>query len=640
MLRPQRRVSRNVQAVMARLARAAWVGAVLVTALAGPRHAHAQPRPAAPLPDAYLVFPFENASHAAAMNPYVTGLALSLAERLESHPGLRPAYEAAILLTPVRVPASSEEAGKVCAGHGGRFAFVGAFERKSDWTEVQVKVSAILCDAKGGKVIASATKKGGKDELQDLLAKAAIDLLEQIARPAPELARAEILRRQTRDPYAFYLYGKASFEYFQPHQPPPPEDARKKVARAPKPEPKVKEEGTRLESALKTAARAINIDPKYSEAYRLYGFLQLQDEEPGRAQGSYQHALELRPSYYQPLLGLVRMYRQKGQNAKAFELVQRALILRPFDSETRYLYGQSLYEQQKLDEAEKELREVVRGAPRHLGARRTLVLIHSTRGAGEELAEELEGLLALTPDDYAARLDLGSAYRRLGRPDKAISAYEQVLRTRPTHSGAIKFLGDLYRTVGEPQKATEQYQKLMKMAPSDPRPYFLVGASLVAAGEDKEAEKIFSQALRFQKYQPALWNNLGAIRYRRGDIQAALSLLQKAAAKQPDRPRIRYNLGLALSAAQERKRALEELKAASELDPNDPEPHYAMGVTLLRMGQLAEAAAEFREALARRPDHEDAQHNLALLEDLARRSGESEIIAPELKGVREPQMRN
>lgn len=622
-----------------RLGRAGCAGAVLLAVLAGPRHAGAQQRAGGPMPDPYLVFPFENTSHAAAMNPFVTGLALSLAERLESHPGLRPAYEASILITPVRVPASADEAGKVCAGHGGRFAFLGAFERKSDWTEVQVKVSAVLCDPKGGKVIASATQKGGKDELQDLLGKAAIDLLEQISRPAPELARAEILRRQTRDPYAFYLYGKASFEFFQPHQPAPPEDPRKK-AKAPRPEPKAKDEGSRLEVALKTAARTINIDPKYAEAYRLYGFLQLQDDEPGRAQGSYQHALELRPSYYQPLLGLVRMYRQKGQNAKAFDLVQRALLLRPFDSETRYLFGQSLYEQQKLDEAEKELREVTRVAPRHLGARRTLVLIHSTRGAGEELAEELEGLLALTPDDYSARLDLGSAYRRLGRPDKAISAYEQVLRTRPTHSGAIKFLGDLYRTVGEPQKATEQYQKLMKMAPSDPRPYFLVGASLVAAGEDKEAEKIFSQALRFQKYQPALWNNLGAIRYRRGDIHAALALLQKAAAKQPDRPRIRYNLGLALSAAQERGKALDELKAAAELDPNDPEPHYAMGVTLLRMGQLAEAAAEFREALARRPDHEDAQHNLALLEDLARRSGESEIVAPELKGVREPQMRN
>src|SRR5260370_23394358 len=113
------------------------------------------------------------------------------------------------------------------------------------------------------------------------------------------------------------------------------------------------------------------------------------------------------------------MYRQKGQSQKAFELIGRALELRPFDSETRYLYGQSLYEQQKLDEAEKELRKVVASAPRHLGARRTLVLIHATRGAGAELAEELEGLLALAPDDYSARLDLGSAYRRLGKPEKA-----------------------------------------------------------------------------------------------------------------------------------------------------------------------------------------------------------------------------
>jgi Flp pilus assembly protein TadD len=45
------------------------------------------------------------------------------------------------------------------------------------------------------------------------------------------------------------------------------------------------------------------------------------------------------------------------------------------------------------------------------------------------------------------------------------------------------------------------------------------------------------------------------------------------------------------------------------------------GVILLRLGRLDEAKRAFGDALKLRPDHPDAKHNLALLEDLERRYG-------------------
>src|SRR5262249_33880198 len=124
----------------------------------------------------------------------------------------------------------------------------------------------------------------------------------------------------------------------------------------------------------------------------------------------------------------------------------------------------------------------------------------------------------------------------------------------------------------------------------------------------------------------------GAIYYRRGDISRALWYLERAAGKLPQRPKVHYNLGLALSAAQKRDEALGELQKAATLDPDDAEIRYALGVVLLRQGKLDDAAKEFREAVARRPDHPDARHNLALLEELQRRTGENEIISPTLMG--------
>ena len=89
----------------------------------------------------------------------------------------------------------------------------------------------------------------------------------------------------------------------------------------------------------------------------------------------------------------------------------------------------------------------------------------------------------------------------------------------------------------------------------------------------------------------------------------------------PTRPKAHYNYALVLVAKKERDRALDELKIAGDLDPQDAEIRYLAGVILLRQGRLDEAKSEFEEALKRKPDHADAKHNLALLEDLERRYG-------------------
>ena len=557
--------------------------------------------------EGYLVLPFTNVAGAPALDPYVGALAQSLAERLEAHSRLAPAYGPAVLPDALP-PVSDEEAAKLARAAGARFVIAGAFERESDW-KIRIEERLLLVSDDNVRVIARAEGKGDKDDVQVLVMQVAADLLAKGARPVPPAEMNAVTRRMTKDPYAFYLFGKALAHIH----------GYGKAAR----------DAKKIDEILH---KMLLIDPTFAEGHRLRGWWLLEQGEPQKARGEYSYALELRKDYYLPLVGLVRMYRASGNRTQAMEHVRRALDVRPFDVESRFLYGQLLYEEGKLDEAYAELKRVVAAAPRHLPARRTLVLIHAARGAGEELAQELEGLVALEPDDLDARLDLGSAYQRIGEIDKAIGAYQAVLDRKPRHLAAMKFLGDLYRQRGDWDKAAEMYKAVLRASPQDPRPYFLLGATYVAAGRDNKAEQIFQDAQQFRKYTADAWNNLGAIYYRRGDISRALWYLERAAGKQPQRPKVHYNLGLALSAAQKRDEALGELQKAATLDPDDADIRYALGVVLLRQGKLDDAAKEFREAIARRPDHADARHNLGLLEELARRTGENEIISPTLIG--------
>jgi Flp pilus assembly protein TadD len=209
----------------------------------------------------------------------------------------------------------------------------------------------------------------------------------------------------------------------------------------------------------------------------------------------------------------------------------------------------------------------------------------------------------------------------MGDTSRAIGAYEEVLKKDPRNVNALKFAGDCYRRAKEPDKAIAAYQKVLKLSPADPRPYFLLGAVYEEAGNDNKAEQVFQDAQQFKRYLGEAWSNLGAIAYRRGDLSKATWYLSRAVVKSPTRPKGHYNYALLLSAKKERDRALDELKIAGDLDPADAEIRYLSGVILLRQGRLDEAKVMFEEALKRQPQHVDAKHNLALLEDLDRRYG-------------------
>jgi Flp pilus assembly protein TadD len=163
------------------------------------------------------------------------------------------------------------------------------------------------------------------------------------------------------------------------------------------------------------------------------------------------------------------------------------------------------------------------------------------------------------------------------------------------------------------------------VAPQDPRPVFLLGAAQYEAGNLEEAERMFAAGARYPGMMGEAYSNLGAIALRRGDAKQALALLKQAAKKRPGKATVRYNYAMALWSANRQADALNELRTAAMLDPADAGVRFFAGVVELRLGLLHEAEESFRETLRLDPRHEDARHNLALLEPLVRPRREGSV---------------
>jgi Flp pilus assembly protein TadD len=566
------------------------------------------------LRDGYLVLPFVNTSPVKQLDWMASALAVTVAEKLEVLPGLRPVYGPRVLDI-----IDTEEGGKRVAvgGTGGirnealvrrvydtgaRYVVAGSFGRPNWKAEISLELLEVLppsatLPTPSLHQVATVKAVAERDDLQSLLSSLIGQLVEQAGfHPEPETA-ASLKQPVVKDLYAYTLFGRAINQCFG-------------VVGTKDP----------VKSLLIWKKMTL-IEPKFAEGHRMLGQCELEQGDKAKAASQIAYALDLKPDYYPALMSLARLYRHDSNRTRTLELVEKALDARPYDVDAREMLGELLWENGDLDAAEIELEKVIAVAPRSLSARRTIALIYAAKGRTQDLEEELERVAELAPDDVEIRLDLASAYQRTGSLDKAIGAYEEVLKHQPKSAVAWKFIGDCYRRKGDHDKAIFAYQKVMKLAPEDPRPYFLLGATYTETGQDVKAEQVFQDAQQFRRYLGEAWINLGAIAYRRGDLSKAFWYLSRAVTKVPLKPKAHYNYALVLSAKKDREHALDELKVAGDLDPEDAETHYLAGVILLRLGRMDEAKREFEAALKRKPEHADAKYNLALLNDLERRYG-------------------
>jgi len=553
------------------------------------------------LPASFAVMPFENRSGVTGLDWMEAGIPFVVGEKLELHRDLRPAYGALVVPRNTRpVPASPESVRAFAATNGARWVVTGWVQRPN-W-ELELSIALWRVDATVATMVGEVKRRGDFNDVHAFIAEALEQLCDRAALPLDSHARARLREVPTRDFYAFTLFGRGV-------------DALAGTSGAADP--------VTAETSLK---RSVFIDPNLAAGWRLLGQYYLEAGKPKQSEARISRALDLQGDYYAALVARAEMYRQRRDLEHAAELYERALVLRPWDLEPRYHLGSVYWELTRVDEAFRELQRLVKADPDHVPARRLLVMIHAAKGHQDELVRELERLAALDPNDVATQMDLAAAYVAVDRPKDAIGVYEAVLAKSPKNIQAMKFLGDLHRSAGDVRRAVALYKQAIQIKPSDPRPYFLLGALYVDLGDDRSARSIFQRAQRFTAYQPEVFNNLGAIAYRAGRLGESLWYLKRAVAKKPNRARYRYNYALSLSATGSAEEALTQVDESLKLAPTAAEAMYLRGVVLLRLGRVDEAEKEFRSVLAAQPGHDNARHNLEMIEQLARRAREGEVV--------------
>jgi tetratricopeptide (TPR) repeat protein len=308
------------------------------------------------------------------------------------------------------------------------------------------------------------------------------------------------------------------------------------------------------------------------------------------------------------------------------ESLDRALIrwdeaIRTFETrftqareiDVRVALGTIYLERHRLDDALRELGEVVRRDPRRADVHAIMAMAYRLAGKSSEALQALQTASDLEPDNPTTLYELARHRMTMGQSREAQTA-------RALFREAVK-----KRLIWPPLDARapgpfEQISPLLPLAgtaPIFPPAVYAAGLASMTRGAYSEAIAQLRQAVTVDRLGSDSADASDHVRQgraalRQGDLPSALKHLESAVESAPG-SQARRILGEAYWADEQRDRALEQFRAAIRTEPNDERSWMALADLLATMGQFSEAEQVLKRAVQAFPASGQAHFDLGRL---------------------------
>jgi tetratricopeptide (TPR) repeat protein len=167
------------------------------------------------------------------------------------------------------------------------------------------------------------------------------------------------------------------------------------------------------------------------------------------------------------------------------------------DPENNYAYGlwgQSLAEQEKYDEAIELFSKIVEFAPNDYRAFNSWGGCLEEQDRYDEAIKKYTKALEINPESSIANRSMGYCLRELAKYDEAIQYVKKAIKINPTDYAAFGIWGDCLKAEKKYQEADEKYQQAVAINPSYISAFGAWGCSLKAQKKYEEALAVYEKA--------------------------------------------------------------------------------------------------------------------------------------------------
>ncbi len=241
----------------------------------------------------------------------------------------------------------------------------------------------------------------------------------------------------------------------------------------------------------------------------------------------------------------------------------------------------NLFQQGKLQEAKKLLKNVLELHPGYAHAWFILGIIHAQQNDLQAAETALIAAIdrqSIYPEAYN---NLGVVFDKLGKSHQAKQAYEKALQQNPSYSQALYNIANIFKAEGALETAIYYYQKALKIDPRYVNALINLGTVYQQRRNYAKAISLFDRALLIDPNDPTLLNNIGLAYYYKFEYNQALDYYQKALLACPGLPSALLNIAQVLQSMEEYQAAKQYFERAAQ----DPE-HKEVALTNIGLMEL------------------------------------------------------
>jgi tetratricopeptide (TPR) repeat protein len=263
--------------------------------------------------------------------------------------------------------------------------------------------------------------------------------------------------------------------------------------------------------------------------------------------------------------------------------------------------GQDALNVGRLDEADRDFREVLAANPRVGGAYANLGVVYMRRKQWAKALKMLREAEHLMPQVAGIRLNIGLAYYRQNEFLKAIPPFESVVRDQPDALQPRHLLGLCYFFAERWADAANTLEPLWAQESGQLSYLYVLSIAAHRAGQKELDEKATAQLIKSGDGSPEFHLFMGKAHLNLEQYDMALTDFQAAAEANPKLTFVHFNLGLTYLKKQDYEHARDEFLKDAAVEPDLALNYDELGDVYSLMQQDGNAEKSYREALRRDP---------------------------------------
>lgn len=341
-----------------------------------------------------------------------------------------------------------------------------------------------------------------------------------------------------------------------------------------------------------------------------------------RAVEVYQRLLAADPDHPDALHLLGVAAHQTGKNARALELIGRAIVLQPAVAAYHANRAEAQRALGQLEAAAESCLVAQKLQPHNPEAANGLGLVRLAENRLEDAAAQFREALRLRPNFALASNNLGNALRLMGKADDALVSFRRAVDIDPNFAEAHSNLGQLLLERKQFDEALVHCREALRLRPEFAEAHSNFGNVLREMNRLEDARRSYAEALRLAPGVGMIYNNMAQALQEGGQLEEAFAWYHEALKRHPDSARIHTNLASLLAEREQSDEAVARYELALRLDPSYAEAHNGLGWMRHEQGDYEQARRTYVEALRLKPDLAAAHCNLGtVLEEMGDFSG-------------------